>query len=390
MVVQSSVRHARFLPLLGLVAFASCDRAPGTTPAPSDAEPAPPFEIAVGNPYYKVWPAGLPNPRSWGKPLRPFGSTSAAQVDPDGTSIWVFDRCGSNHANCSEALDVDPIMKFDSDGNLLFSFGRGMFFYPHGLHIDAGSNLWATDANGPSPQVIERAPATRNLGHRVIKFTPAGEVLMVIGTAGTAGDPPDRLTAPTGVVTSPSGDIFIAEGHSGANRISHFRADGTFVKSWGTTGSGLGEFRLPHDIGMDSQGRIFVADRTNNRVQIFDQEGNYLDSWLQFGRPSGLYISPDDILYVTDSHSWGDEARSDNTGYRKGVRVGSARTGEVYYYLPDLEVMTRANSGGEGITADVKGNIYVAVVRRLGIEKHTLPEGFRIGDPVPSRRRGAE
>jgi len=345
----------------------------------------PPHEIELPNPYYRVWPAGVPSPWSWGKlpEGRTWGSTSAVHVDRDGRSMWVFDRCGSDHSNCLNGLDVDPILKFDPDGNLLTSFGKGMFFLPHGIHVDRDGNIWATDAGGPNAEAVANNPQARGIGHRVIKFTPDGRELMIIGTGGVAGDPPNHLTAPTAVVTAANGDIFIAEGHSGANRISKFRADGTFLMSWGSDGTGPGQFRLPHDIGMDSQGRVFVADRSNYRIQIFDQEGNYIDAWKQFGRPSGLYISPTDILYVADSHSWGDEVRVDNEPYRKGIRVGSARTGEVHYYLPDLEVMTRANSGGEGVGADAEGNIYSAVVRRLGVEK------FPINPPQPARGRAA-
>jgi sugar lactone lactonase YvrE len=341
----------------------------------------PPFEVHTPNPYYVVWPAGRPTPNSWGDPGRPWGSTSAAAIDADGRSVWIFDRCGSDHSNCLEGLDVDPIMKFDPDGNLLLSFGRGMFYNPHGLHIDKDGNLWATDAGGPNAEMMATNPNARGIGHQVIKFSPDGTVLMRLGTAGVAGEPPAHLTAPTEVATNSAGEIFVAEGHSGANRISKFAADGTFIMSWGEEGTGPGQFRLPHDIVIDSQDRVFVADRTNYRIQIFDRDGNFIDEWKQFGRPSGLYITPEDMLYVTDSHSWGDEDREDGLSYRKGIRVGSARTGEVMYYRPDLEVMSHANSGGEGIAADSEGNVYSAVVRRLGVEKFTLQP------PEQERRR---
>jgi hypothetical protein len=192
---------------------------------------------------------------------------------------------------------------------------------------------------------------------------------------------PNHLTTPTGTVTAPNGDIFITEGHGGnTGRVSKFAPDGTFIMSWGNVGSDPGEFNVPHDIAMDSQGRVFVADRMNYRIQIFDQKGNFIDSWKQFGQPSGTYISLDDVLYVTDSHLWGDQPRAGHLPYRKGVRIGSARTGEVKYYLPDTEVMTKANSGGEGIGADYAGNVYVAVVRRLGVEKHPAPPDLRWGN----------
>jgi len=342
-----------------------------------------PFEyelIPDPNPYQPPWPAGFRTAWSWGQlPAgRSWGSTSAVHVDIDGKSMWAFERCGSDHGNCLGGLNLDPMVKFDPDGNPLVWFGAGMFINPHGVHIDREGNIWATDVGGPDERTIQEYPASKNLGHRVVKFSPTGEVLMVIGTGGVAGASPNLLTTPTGAVTAPNGDIFITEGHGGnTGRVSKFAPDGTFIMSWGNFGSDPGEFNVPHDIAMDSQGRVFVADRMNYRIQIFDQEGKFIDSWKQFGQPSGIYISPDDVLYVTDSHSWGDEPRVDRLPYRKGVRIGSARTGKVKYYLPDTEVMTKANSGGEGIGADYAGNVYVAVVRRLGVEKHPAPPDLR-------------
>jgi hypothetical protein len=192
---------------------------------------------------------------------------------------------------------------------------------------------------------------------------------MTIGQKGMAGDPPDLLSEPTDVAIAPNGDIFITEGHSfaqGVNRVSKFADDGTFIMSWGSTGSGPGEFNVPHTIAFDSQGRVFVGDRGNNRIQIFDQGGNFLDVWYQFGRPSGIAITDDDRIYVADSESWG----SDNPGWEKGIRVGSARDGTVKYLIADLEPNASEHSGAEGVGVDSEGNVYGAVVRRRMLEKH--------------------
>jgi len=380
MSLRGSNKVTALITLVSVAASAACqeeDVQANEASAVQSAEGPHEIEITRNNPYFRPWPAGMKTALSWGDlpEGRNWGSTSAVHVDLDGESMWVFDRCGSNHSNCLEGLDLDPINKFDASGKYLMGFGAGMFFTPHGLHVDEDGNIWATDSGGPNERTIAEVPAAAQLGHRVVKFSPEGEVLMVIGEGGQAGDPPERLTAPTGTATAPNGDVFIAEGHSaGVDRVSKFSADGTFIMSWGSTGSGPGEFIQPHDIAMDSEGRVFVADRMNYRIQIFDQEGNYLDSWKQFGQPSGLYISPDDILYVADSHSWGDNPREDGLSYRKGIRIGSASTGEVYYYLPDLEAMTPNNSGPEGVGADHAGNVYGAIVRRLGVEKHTRAE----------------
>jgi sugar lactone lactonase YvrE len=117
---------------------------------------------------------------------------------------------------------------------------------------------------------------------------------------------------------------------------------------------------------MDSQGRLFVGDRSNSRIQIFDQEGRFIDEWRQFGRPSGIYITADDMMYVADSESWGP----DNPGWKKGIRIGSAKDGSVTYFIEDIESTTTEHSGAEGIGVDAEGNVYGAVVRRRMLEKY--------------------
>src|SRR5262249_50000752 len=143
---------------------------------------------------------------------------------------------------------------------------------------------------------LQKFPNAEGKGQVVVKFSPEGKVLMTLGMAGVAGDPPNHLTQPLDVVTAPNGDIFVAEGHRGEDedarpdtvaRIAKFSANGKFLKVWGRMGSGPGEFRTPHGLAMDSQGRLFVADRGNMRIQIFDQEGKFLDEWRQFSRLSG-------------------------------------------------------------------------------------------------------
>lgn len=351
-----------------LLALVRCEEGVRVGAQQSDPDVLGRLDSELPNPYDPATRWGeLPAGRAW-------GATSAVHVDVDGTSMWVFERCGADACVGSE---LDPILKFDADGNLLTSFGAGMFVFPHGIHVDRDGNVWTADARSPTARELETYPEIRGHGSQVIKFSPSGEVLLTLGTPGVAGDPPHHLTEPTAIVTAPNGDIFVAEGHSGTsvNRISKFAADGTFIMSWGSSGNGPGEFRVPHDLAIDSRGRLLVADRANYRIQIFDQDGRYIESWKQFGMPSGIYIGPRDILYVSDSHSWGDEPRQDNGTWRKGIRIGSARTGTVHYYLPDLEWMTRANSGAEGIGADHHGNVFGAIVRRRGIERHAVPSG---------------
>jgi sugar lactone lactonase YvrE len=140
------------------------------------------------------------------------------------------------------------------------------------------------------------------------------------------------------------------------------------VKEWGGTGAEAGEFRDPHALAMDSQGRLFVADRGNSRIQIFDQDGKHLATWTQFGRPSGIFIDKDDVLYATDSES---NTRR-NPGWKRGIYIGSAKTGWVTSFIADPEPNPDASgtSGAEGIALDAEGSIYGAEVGPQTLRKY--------------------
>jgi sugar lactone lactonase YvrE len=123
---------------------------------------------------------------------------------------------------------------------------------------------------------------------------------------------------------------------------------------------------------MDSQGRLFVGDRENNRIQLFTQDGQFVEEWRQFGRPSGIYITPNDRIYVADSESGPDTGANELSGIMKGIRIGSAVTGSVDAFIEDLEPLTDPHSGAEGVGVDHEGNVYGAVVRRRMLERHIL------------------
>jgi sugar lactone lactonase YvrE len=288
---------------------------------------------------------------------RTMGSSSAVFVAPTG-HIWVAERCGVN--SCAES-QLPPVLEFDAAGKLLKTFGAGMFIFPHGIWIDKGGNLWLTDGQGANGK-----------GHQVFKFSPEGKVLMTLGKAGVAGEGPDTFNQPNAVAIAPNGDIFISDGHNlgrGNARVMKFTPDGKFIKQWGGQGSGQGQLNVPHCLAFDSKGRLFVGDRGNNRIQIFDQDGKFLDEWKQFSRPSGLFIDRNDVLYVTDSESTDREGYGNNPGWKRGIRVGSARDGLVTAFIPD-PAPGGATSGAEGICADGQGNIYAAEVGPKDVKKY--------------------
>jgi len=255
--------------------------------------------IWIGAAQSKAPRNDLPQPyqttREWGE--LPAGvkwaAVTAIEPAPDG-SIYVIHRCFANScANRPEA----PILKYNPAGKLLAQWGAKMFIFPHGATVDRDGNLWVTDARGEN-----------GIGHQVFKFNRDGKVLMTLGRAGVSGSGPDLFDQPTDVVVAPNGDIFVTGSHRNGknNRVVKFAKDGKYIKEWGKKGSGRGELSEPHTIAMDSRGRLFVGDRENNRIQIFDQDGTFLDEWRQFGRPSGIFITKDDTIYVADSESGPD------------------------------------------------------------------------------------
>ena len=235
---------------------------------------------------------GIPNPTpvvtaNWGElPAgREWGSTAGIDIDPLDGHIWAYERCGASSfgggvpVNCDNN-PVDPIFKFDRrTGAVLANFGGGTMVTPHGIHVDAEGNVWVTDFVG-------NAEGTK--GHQVHKFSPSGELLMSLGTAGQPGGGPRHFNQPNDVITAPDGSIFVSDGHSGqgmttndaieagraagaTGRIVKFSAEGDFIKEWGRIGVRHGEFRTPHALAFDSKGRLWVADRGNHRIEIFDQ-----------------------------------------------------------------------------------------------------------------------
>lgn len=325
--------------------------------------------MASGNP---VTGEGIPNPAptvvaNWGTlpEGREWGTTAGVDIDPADGHIWAYERCGPGD-RCENNI-VDPIFKYDRNtGEVLANFGADIFATPHGIHVDLDGNVWATDFRGS-------ADGTK--GHQVHKFSPSGELLMSLGTAGQPGDGPGEFNQPNDVITAPDGSIFVSDGHDAqsmvtnqalaagreagsTSRIQKFSADGTFIKAWGGIGLEHGEFRTPHALAWDSQGRLWIADRGNHRIEIYDQEGNYLDSRYTYGRISGLFITADDMVYAIDSES--SPMRHQN--WVNGVRIGHVDEDRIVGFIPPFEREDRLDQGaaGEGVAVDADGNVYAA------------------------------
>jgi len=322
---------------------------------------------------------GLPNPnpvvtQNWGDlPAgREWGSTAGVDIDPTDGHVWAYERCGASSfgggvpINC-DTNPVDPIFKFDRNtGEVLANFGGGLMQTPHGIHADAEGNVWVTDF---------AANADGTKGHQVHKFGANGDLLMSLGTPGQAGSGPGVFNQPNDVIVGPDGSIYVSDGHNGQGmtsnaamdegraagdtaRILKFAPDGTFIKQWGEIGVRHGEFRTPHAMEFDSKGRLWVADRGNHRLELFDQDGNYLESRYAYGRISGIFITDNDLVYAIDSES----GPTNHVGWRNGVRIGHIDEDRISGFIPPFERPDRVYQGtaGEGVAVDASGNVFAA------------------------------
>lgn len=312
---------------------------------------------------------GLPNPYpartiDWAKlPAgMPWGAVVGALPGPDGL-LYVSHRCFEN--SCVGRKEP-PVLVFNASGQVVKTWGVGLFAFPHGYFMEPNGDIWFTDAAGAGTTTGGTPPGQ---GSQVLKYDKDGKQLMVLGRAGVAGTPDKGLfTQPTAVITNSNGEIFVAEGHDGeiGNRISKFTKDGAFLKTIVTGGIAPGQVKIPHCLAFDAQEHLFVCDRGNNRISVFDQDGGLIAVWKQWGRPSGILITKDGTMYVTDSESGGDR----NPGWKKGIRIGSATSGKITAFIPDTEATTNDPSGAEAISF-YNGALLGAVVRRRELERFT-------------------
>jgi DNA-binding beta-propeller fold protein YncE len=202
-----------------------------------------------------------------------FGEVSAVDVDRS-DNVWVFSD------------GPHPVIELDRSGRFLQAWPEFLGKKPHGLRVGPDGNIWTVDLET----------------HRVMKWTPDGRLIMLLGTGAPAADNSAKyaFNRPANLNFGPEGDLFIADGY-GNSRVVHYSKDGEYLSQWGTKGTGDGEFNLVHDVALDSTGRVYVADRINKRVQIFDQQGRFLGKWTDLGTVQGLYyVKREDVLYMCD------------------------------------------------------------------------------------------
>ena len=203
------------------------------------------------------------------------GAPSSAAVTRSG-HLLVFNRGAS------------PLIEVDKDGTFVRAFGEGRYVRPHGLRLDSEGNIWTTDVNG----------------HTVTKMNPRGEVLMTLGVKGQAGDWSEAantrlLNEPNDLAFGRAGEIYVAEGHGNSEpRVLKFDKTGKLLKAWGGKGIGPGQFDIAHSIVVDAKGLVYVADRQNRRVQVFDENGTFVREWKFAGLPCGLYIGRDQQMFL--------------------------------------------------------------------------------------------
>ncbi|MDB5337356.1 MAG: hypothetical protein JWN70_2975, partial [Planctomycetaceae bacterium] len=250
-------------------------------------------------------------------------------------------RCSAVATNSKDEIYLfhrgkQPIICVTAEGKFLRSWGDDLITMPHGLRVDRHQNIWVTD--------IGR--------HRVLKFDPTGKLLLALGT-GQRGAGADQFDQPTDVAFGPDESVYVSDGY-GNSRVIQFTAAGRYLKSWGTPGKKPGEFHLPHSILVDSQQRLLVGDRENNRIQIFDFEGKLLDHWDGFA-PYGLAMNKAGQIFVADARA-NQILRLDSTG-KVVQRWGQKGTAPGEFDLPHM------------LAFDAADNLYIAEVAGARFQK---------------------
>jgi DNA-binding beta-propeller fold protein YncE len=251
--------------------------------------------------------------------------------------VWLFTRA------------EPPVQVYTAAGKFVRSWGQGQIGISHLLRFDARGNVWLTDVKF----------------HVVRQFTPTGTLLRTLGTAGVSGEDATHFYKPTDVAITPAGDTYVSDGY-GNNRVVQFDAEGKFVRTWGKLGTGPGEFSTPHSIVVDSHGRLYVADRNNARIQVFDRQGQFLAQWRNLIVPWTLTITKDDQIWVAGSSPmpWRDSDVYLSCPPKDPIIMRFDTSGKVQQLWTLPPVRNAKASAGEvdwlhGLGVDSQGNLYV-------------------------------
>jgi DNA-binding beta-propeller fold protein YncE len=250
-----------------------------------------------------------------------FGRVSAVTTDAQ-NNVFVFKRDEK----------TDQIVVFDVNGKFLRSWGKGLFVRPHGLRVDRDQNVWAVD----------------DAGHQVLKFSHDGKLLQSWGVKGKPGTDAKTFNRPTDVAWDSQGNTYISDGY-GNSRVVKLDKAGNFAMTWGTPGDGPGQFRIPHSIGIDSKDRVYVSDRENNRIQIFDTNGKLLKTWTHLGCTQGIFITPKDEMWIITHRNNSENITYDTlAGQLMKIDIESGK------------ILGGMESPGHMLTVGQTGDIYVA------------------------------
>lgn len=294
--------------------------------------------LALGLPAWAELKSGPPLPHglveNW--PQLPkgwvLGEVSGVDVDRN-DNVWVFNR------------GAHPVIQFDKNGKMLQAWKEVPVKSSHGIRVDPDGNVWLVDV----------------AGHALLKFNQEGKLLMVFANPGGAPGDNDSKYAynrPTSLAFHPNNDIYVSDGYVN-QRVVRYRKNGEYVQHWGKKGTGDSEFDIAHDVTIDRSGRVYVADRTNGRVQIFDQNGKFLNKWTDLGHPWGLYYtSREDAIYMADGEN-NRVIKVNLDGQIQGVLGGFGKAPGKFDFAHHLAV-------------DSTGAVYVAEIKNWRVQKFAV------------------